>query len=360
VNPPQTLLTPPITSTTVPVIELTATRRAHFAERRTPARGPVLRVETAGVCGTDRHIFDGRLPVAVPRALGHEVVGRLERVGDGGGIMPDGPPEEGMRVVLAPGVPCGSCRGCLSGRRCLNRHVYGIDMPGDDPTGGFAPLLGLRPGTRLFRIPGELDFRRAVFAETMACVLSGLRKAVDPARDLAGTRSLVMGFGSIGVCSATALAARRADVAVLEHDPRRRELAREMGFGDVHQTVATMQQASDSGRREFDLVIDCAGTPRAFAAGVGELDRGGTLVELGNFADFGRAKVSPSAICCRDLRIVGSGETRYEDFPDAIALVARTTVALERAVTDVHPFATLDPNALLGAHPVGKAVITFP
>jgi threonine dehydrogenase-like Zn-dependent dehydrogenase len=356
-----TLPSPSIAAGTVPVIELTGHRQARLAERQTPATGPLLRVETAGVCGTDRHIFDGRLPVALPRALGHEVVGRLERVCDADGITLDGPLEDGVRVVLAPGVPCGECEGCRAQGRCGNRRVYGIDMPGEGLTGGFSPLLSLRPGTHLFQIPEELDFERAVFAETMACVLSGLRKAVGPDRDLADMRSLVLGFGSIGVCAATAVAERHARVAILEHDPRRRDLAREMGFTDVHQTVAAMQQASQVGRREFDLVIDAAGTPRAFAAGVGELDRGGTLLELGNFADFGRAKVSPSAICCRDLRIVGSGETLYEDFSAAVRLVSQTSVELERAVTDVYPFATLeDPNALLADHPTGKAVITFP
>lgn len=347
-------------STTVPVIELLGPGEARFVERHVPDSGPLLRVETAGVCGTDRHIFHGRLPVTAPCALGHEVVGRLERLNGNDGITLEGHLREGVRVVLAPGVPCGECPGCRAAGRCTHRHVYGIDMPGDDPTGGFSPLLSLRTGTHLFEIPEELDFERAIFAETMACVLSGLRKAVGVDRDLTGTRSLVLGFGSIGVCAATAAASRHAQVAILEHDPRRRELARSMGFPDVHQTVAAMQEDSRVGRREFDLVIDCAGTPRAFATGVGELDRGGTLLELGNFADFGRVKVSPSAICCRDLKIVGSGETLYEDFSAAIKLVSEIPVELERAVTDVHPFATLgDPNALLGAHPTGKAVITF-
>jgi threonine dehydrogenase-like Zn-dependent dehydrogenase len=354
-------LTPrPSTSATVSVIELAHPREARFAERRTPARGPLLRVETAGVCGTDRHIFDGRLPVALPRPLGHEVVGRLERVQENDGIVLDGPLREGVRVVLAPGVPCGTCEGCRAHGRCTHRHVYGIDMPGEGPTGGFAPLLSLRRGTHVFEIPEELDFSRAVFAETMACVLSGLRKAVGAEGELAGMTSLIMGFGSIGVCAATAVVARSAAVAIVEHDPRRRELARELGFTDVHQTLAAMQVASTDGRRDFDLVIDAAGTPRAFAAGVSQLERGGVLLELGNFANFGRVKVSPSAICCRDLRIVGSGTTLYEDFSAAIELVDQTTVPLERAVTDVHPFATLgDPNELLSAHPTGKAVITF-
>jgi threonine dehydrogenase-like Zn-dependent dehydrogenase len=352
----------------VPVLELERPGRARLVQRALGSSGALLRVQMAGVCGTDRHIFGGRLPVQVPCALGHEVIGRLERVCAGDGLVLDGHVHEGTRVVLAPGVPCGACAGCRAGGRCSRRRVYGIDMPGDGPTGGFAPLLELAPRTRLFAIPDGVASERAIFAETMACVLSGLRKAiaadapprqpVNGAGRLSGSTALVIGFGSIGVCAAVALASLHAAVAVLEHDPQRRALARELTFEEVYGSHGELAGAPP---RRFDLVVDCAGTPAAFAHGLELLARGGTLLELGNYADLGRASVSPSDICRRDLRVIGSGETLYEDFTAAVALVADTPIELARAVTDVHEFASLtDPNELLAAHPAGKAVITFP
>jgi hypothetical protein len=62
----------------------------------------------------------------------------------------------------------------------------------------------------------------------------------------------------------------------------------------------------------------------------------------------------------RDLRVIGSGETLYEDFAPAIRLVASTPVALQDAVTEVHDFAALaDPSALFANRPVGKALVAF-
>jgi threonine dehydrogenase-like Zn-dependent dehydrogenase len=347
---------------TVPVLELERAGSVRFTRREVPQSGALLRVEVAGICGTDRHIFGGRLEVAAPCALGHEVVGRIERISDEDGLVLEPGVGQGTRVLLAPGVPCGSCAGCQSEEaRCEDRPVYGISMPGEGLTGGFAPLMALLPGTRLYAIPEALVAERAVFAETMACVLSGMRKAFGPRPAeppyRAAPDALVMGFGPIGMCAAVAADAWGMDVQVADRDPRRRELARELGFRIFDEPAGGEAEASAA----FDAVIDCAGTPAAFAAALGRLGRGGMLLELGNYADLGTASVRPSEICVRDLRLVGSGETLYEDFPAAIRLLAETPIELERAVTEVHRFAELvDPNELFATQPAGKAVISLP
>ena len=108
------------------------------------------------------------------------------------------------------------------------------------------------------------------------------------------------------------------------------------------------------------LVVDAAGTPTAFAAGLDLLAWSGTLIEVGNFADLGPIPIKPSDICLRDLRIVGSGETFYEDFAPAIAMVSETPVDLPHAITDVHDFAELaDPTDLFAAPAAGKALVAF-
>ena len=108
------------------------------------------------------------------------------------------------------------------------------------------------------------------------------------------------------------------------------------------------------------LVVDAAGTPTAFAAGARPARWSGTLIEIGNFADLGPIPIKPSEICLRDLRIVGSGETFYEDFAPAIRIVTETPVDLPRAITDVHDFAALaDPTDLFAAPAAGKALVAF-
>lgn len=335
----------------VRVFELHGPGDVRAATRAVPTDGTLLRVETTGVCGTDHHVYAGRIPVPLPLLLGHEVIGRLARVPENHGLVAGAPLAEGDRVLIAPGVPCGGCDGCVADGRCLDRPCYGMTMTGDGLTGGFAPLMGLLPGTRVFHVPDDLPAERAVFAEPMACVLSALRKAFDADYVPRGMDGIVLGFGALGLCAAVALHASGGTVTVLEFDPERRALAEQLGF-------ATLADAGDA--PQVPLVVDAAGTPAAFAGGMQLLAWSGTLVELGNFADLGPIPIKPSEICLRDLRIVGSGETLYDDFPPAIRLVAETPVDLPRAITERHAFdALIDPQDLFTARPLGKALVAF-
>jgi threonine dehydrogenase-like Zn-dependent dehydrogenase len=337
---------------TVRVFELHAPGAVRVGARAVPAAGALLRLETTGVCGTDHHIFAGRIAVPTPLLLGHEVIGRLERLTPGHGLVLEDGVAEGDRVLVAPGVPCGDCDGCARAGRCLDRPCYGLTMGGEGLTGGFSPLMSLLPGSRIYAVPEETPAARAAFAEPMACVLSALRKAFDAHYVPAGRGGLVLGFGALGVCAAVALHASGGPVTVLEYDPARRALAQALGFA----TLADAEEATSP----FALVVDAAGTPAAFASALELLAWSGTLVELGNFADLGTVAIKPSDICLRDLRVIGSGETLYEDFPPAIQLVASTPVALQDAVTEVHDFAALaDPSALFANRPVGKALVAF-
>lgn len=340
------------------VFELHGPGSVRVGERLVPPHGALLRVETTGVCGTDHHIWAGRIDVPLPLLLGHEVIGRLERLPDDHGLVADAPPAAGDRVLIAPGVPCGACDGCDGGGRCLDRPCYGLTMTGDGLTGGFSPYMTLLPGTRVFGVPEQLPAERVVFAEPMACVLSALRKAFGAHYVPAGLDGLVLGFGVIGLCSAVAIAAAGGTATIVEYDPTRRELAASLGF----ETLDSVEQAAAAAavRGGFPLVVDAAGTPAAFASALDLLAWSGTLVELGNFADLGEVAIKPSDICLRDLRIVGSGETFYEDFPPAIALVGDTAVDLARAITDVHSFDALDdPSDLFTVRAAGKAMVSF-
>jgi threonine dehydrogenase-like Zn-dependent dehydrogenase len=351
INATGELLSEPVPAT-VRVFELLGPGMVRTSARAVPDGGVLLRVEATGVCGTDHHFFAGRIPIPLPCLLGHEVVGRLERLPDDHGLVEAAEPSLGDRVLIAPGVPCGDCEGCMRDERCLDRPCYGMTMTGDGLTGGFSPLMELLPGTRVYRVPEQVPAARAVFAEPMACVLSALRKAFGPRYVPAGMDGVVLGFGALGVCAAVALAAGGGDVTVVEPDPTRRALAAKLGFRGV---AGGAEVASQAG-----VVVDAAGTPKAFASAFALLAWGGTLVELGNFADLGEVPVKPSEICLRDLRVIGSGETLYDDFGPAIGLVAATPVPLAAAVTDVHAFDALaDPARLFHAPATGKAMVSF-
>ena len=98
-----------------------------------PGRGQVrLKVSACGVCRTDLHVVDGELPNPVlPIIPGHEIVGRIDRLGTG---------VEGLQVGQRVGVPwlahtCGVCPYCREGRENLCDHPL---FTGFTRNGGFA------------------------------------------------------------------------------------------------------------------------------------------------------------------------------------------------------------------------------
>ncbi len=97
----------------------------------------LVKVEMAGICGTDVHLRKGQLPIPRPIIMGHETVGVIECLGEGlstdwtGAVL-----REGDRVTWSAGMLCGYCHHCAVIRqptRCLNRRAYGISFNSDEP-----------------------------------------------------------------------------------------------------------------------------------------------------------------------------------------------------------------------------------
>ncbi|MCA1596541.1 MAG: alcohol dehydrogenase catalytic domain-containing protein, partial [Chloroflexi bacterium] len=123
----------------------------------------LVRVEMAGVCGTDVHLWQGQLPIALPVILGHESVGVVAEIGGDTVRGWDGSPiHPGDRITWSSSRSCGRCRYCVDLKlptRCPSRRAYGISYPADTPphlSGGFAEYIVLQPGTALFPLPPAL------------------------------------------------------------------------------------------------------------------------------------------------------------------------------------------------------------
>ena len=123
----------------------------------------IVRVEMAGICGTDVHLWKGELPVPLPVILGHESVGVVEAMGEG--LTKDWrgqPLAVGDRVTWASSLVCGECFSCRVKRqptRCVARKAYGISYCCDEAPhlrGGYAEQILLRAGSSIFRLPETL------------------------------------------------------------------------------------------------------------------------------------------------------------------------------------------------------------
>jgi len=165
-------------------------------ERPVPEIGPgeaLLKVVSAGICGTDLRIFHGahrKYPPGTVRVPGHEVVGDIVALGAdvrGLGL--------GQRVFVAPNMGCGHCRHCVSGRnnRCLNYDAFGVTIDGAFAEYMRVPAAAILQGN-LIAIDPDTD-PAAALIEPLACVLHG--------QDVLGIQPtdvvLIVGAGPIGI-----------------------------------------------------------------------------------------------------------------------------------------------------------------
>ncbi|WP_433392169.1 zinc-dependent alcohol dehydrogenase [Micromonospora sp. KLBMP9576] len=307
-----------------------------------PDPGPgeaVIRVELCGICGTDAHVFHGRLPtITFPALLGHEIVGTVTALGDGLDTdSADRPVAVGDRIGVFPAANCGTCHACVVLRRpgqCRRRPPsYGFKSPvdsGSPLTGGFADHLHLvNPGTVFYRtdLPPEV----AVLAEPMSVALHGIRRAGVGL----GATVVVQGVGAIGLMVvAAARAAGAARVIAVDGSTGRLALATELG-ADTAVDITTLPAGAARhaavrdtlGGSGATAVFGCSGSPQGFAEAIGYVADGGTLAELGNFTDRGAIDLNPyTDLLRRDLTITGV----YGAGPDMRAHYLRALEILER------------------------------
>lgn len=140
----------------------------------TPSAGPVkagevlVRVQRAGICGSDLHICHGSIPFAVyPRVIGHEFAGTVEAVGDGvTGVA------VGDHVVVDPVVSCGRCYACRAGRTnvCANLEVFGFHRDG-----GFRNHVAV-PAANAVKVRSDLPISIAALAEPLSIAANVLSR----------------------------------------------------------------------------------------------------------------------------------------------------------------------------------------
>ena len=153
----------------------------------------LVRVEAAGICGSDVHGVASRSPRRTPPLImGHELTGEVVAAG-----APPGERLIGTQVAVNPQVPCGDCRSCRSGREnvCARRELIGGTR-----SGGFAELVSV-PLRCIHPVSRDVPADVAVFCEPLATCVHALRLVPDAFTEVA----VVLGAGTIGVLAAQLL-----------------------------------------------------------------------------------------------------------------------------------------------------------
>jgi len=233
-----------------------------------PADAGLLRIEAAGVCGSDWQAYQSDLP---PRIMGHENVGRIEHLGAVAarrwGLR------EGDRVALEEYLPCGHCSLCRSGefRLCDQTEArrpgalrYGTTPISEKPGlwGGYSQYQYLHLDSVFHRVPDRVP---AELAAMCLPVGNGIQWAYFDGRAGPGKTVLIQGPGQQGLACVLAAKAAGADCVIvsgLGRDRARLEIAKALGADhgvDVEQDDLEHRVRSITGGHGVDLSIDTAG-----------------------------------------------------------------------------------------------------
>ena len=259
-------------------------------DRPAPDAGEiVVRVEAAGICGTDRHLFKGEFPCAPPVTLGHEFSGLITAVGAGVDLP------LGTRVACDPNCPCGACDLCRAGRPNLCPHNRAIGIHLD---GGFATYAKL-PAHRAHVLPSSLNPLYGAFCEPLACTLHGL----DLGAPKAGERVIVLGGGVIGQLAVQLAKLAGAEVMLVTRQATKRRLAEDLG---ATLTAATLVEAKTHWPQGASLVLECAGVAETITQAPALCAAGGRVVILGVLAQGAKIDIEPFDLLFREISLLYS------------------------------------------------------
>ena len=261
--------------------------------------GVVLKTLASEVCGTDVHLWHGRLAgVPYPLIPGHISVGEVLDTGgpvtdiNGDLILPG----EAVTFLDVHGT-CYNCWYCLVAKqstRCPHRRVYGITYGAEDGLlGGWSEQIYLKPGVKIVKLTGGVAPELWISG---GCGLPTALHATDLAQIKIGDRVVVQGAGPVGLSACALAAASGASwVGVVDAVPHRLEAAKKMGadtaislYGDV---VSAVRQAT--GGRGADVVIEASGSPSAVPMGCAMARDGGRYIVVGQYSDNGTAEINP-------------------------------------------------------------------
>lgn len=262
-----------------------------------PDKGFVrVKVKAAAICATDLEVLDGRIAANYPLIPGHEWSGIVDSVGAG--------VDEswiGERVVGSNDVVCLTCPAC---RRGEWRYCKSFEEIGFKRNGAYAEYV-LVPAYGLCRIPEQISFEEAAICEPLGVALGTMKKS----RAKLGDTCLIMGAGSIGLCTlAVAKAMGLRDVVVCASSRRRESLARQHGADHFIAAAEQdlMKEMAKIHPDGTDVIIDATGMEECIQSALKLCRKGGTVVLEG----YGRGKTMQ--ICMDDihinnLKVIGAG-----------------------------------------------------
>ena len=262
------------------------------------------------------------IAIPLPHILGNDVAGVVREVGDLVSWV-----KAGDEVMLQPGVSCGHCSECLSGRDNLCRDY---DILGSRRDGGYAQLVAA-PAVNVIPKPENLSWEEAAalpLVTVTAWHMLVTRASVQPGEDVL-IHAAGSGVGSVGIQVAKLRGARVIATASSDERPRK---ATELGADDVvnysHEDWSKEVKRLTN-KRGVDVVFEHTGAA-TWAGSIASLKSNGRLVTCGATSGFA-AQTDIRQIFYRHLTILGSFMGSKSELLEAMKFIENGKI---RAVVD--------------------------
>ena len=296
----------------------------------------LMKVQMSGICGTDKHTYQGQtkqyagtkaeMDTPFPIIQGHENVGTVAEITKSAAENMEFYGQrlrEGDRIVMCPDIVCRKCYYCThihSFLWCENMRSYGNSFSSDVPphlVGGWAEYIYLRPDTFVYKVPEELPSGVAVLSEVMTITASLDKLKEFSSYALEGFNSgdtiVVQGVGPIGLMHLIKARIMGAgDIIATDKSEFRLKMAEQYGADyTLNVDKTTPEERIDRVRelthgRGADVVLEMTNAAQAVVEGLEMLRRGGTMLEMGNFADAGEVVINPHRhLCGKNVRLIG-------------------------------------------------------
>ena len=292
------------------------------SEKPVPKAGQaLLKVRSAGICGSDIGAFRGTNPlVSYPRIIGHEIAGEVVSIPENRkGIR------TGDRVVVDPYLYCGKCYPCSIGRTncCENLRVLGVHVDG-----GMAEYFA-HPSDMLVKAPDNVPWELLPIAEPLTIALH----AVHRTKLKAGEHAVIIGAGTIGILAALAAKAYGAAPILIDIVPERLRKAKEFG---LELTVDSLKENAEEKVREYtngrkaEVVMEVSGANAAIRSTLDYVSNAGRISLTGWPSK--ETSIPTDWITKKEVDIYGS-RTSAGEFEEALELIASGKVPVRGLLT---------------------------
>ena len=325
-------------SINIKTVAVTGEKQTDIIELTTPdlRQGEVLiKVHAVALCTLEQRIFQGEVKMPLPCTGGHEVAGEIAALGPGVNAKKWAP---GDRVAVRLLYNCGECYYCRTG------HANMCERAQKKPTregllvgpGGLCDYI-IADSASLFKIADSLSYEEASLTEPLACVVH----SVGRANIQLGEDVVIIGGGIMGQYHVMLAKCKGARVILSEVDPKRAELAKQLGadivFNPMEVDPVEFVKSVTEGRGA-DVVFNTTAIPAVVGQAIAMTGKAGRMIQYSSMHPDAPTPVSPQMLHGTETILTGSISPNGEDFFVANRLLNGGIVDCKPMIEKTFPF----------------------